>query len=52
LQFAQKSALAPANLDFRFQLAELYDSFGQKQLAEENYKKVLAMQPLYKKALA
>jgi Tfp pilus assembly protein PilF len=52
IAWAEKSVLlAPANLDFRFQLAALYDEFGQKQLAEENYKKVLAMQPLYKKAL-
>jgi Flp pilus assembly protein TadD len=52
IAFAEKSTqLAPANLDFRFQLAELYDAFGQKQQAEENYKKVLELQPLYKKAL-
>ena len=38
-------------LDFQFQLAELYDNFGQTQLAEQHYKKVLAMQPTYKKAL-
>ena len=52
IAWAEKSVqLAPANLDFRYQLAELYDEFGQKQLAEENYKKVLNMQPFYKKAL-
>jgi Flp pilus assembly protein TadD len=52
IAWGEKSVqLAPANLDFRFQLAELYDDFGQKQLAEENYKKVLEMQPLYKRAL-
>ena len=33
------------------QLAELYDNFEQKQLAEENYQQVLQMQPLYKRAL-
>ncbi|KAA9340629.1 tetratricopeptide repeat protein [Adhaeribacter soli] len=52
ISFAQKSTqLAPANLDFRMQLAELYDNFEQKQLAEENYQQVLQMQPLYKRAL-
>ena len=52
IAFAQKSTqLAPANLDFRFRLAELYDDFGQKQLAEENYRKVLQMEPGYKMAL-
>lgn len=52
LAFAQRSVqLAPANLDFQFQLAELYDNFGQQQLAEQHYRKVLAMQPTYKKAL-
>ena len=52
IAFAEKSTqLAPANLDFRYRLAELYDNFGQKQLAEENYRKVLQMQPTYKMAL-
>lgn len=52
IAFAQKSvSLAPANLDFQFQLAELYDNFGQTQMAEQHYQKVLAMQPTYKKAL-